>query len=155
MKQADLVAGGVGVLIGAYAIWEAQRMPTDLIMKIGPGFFPTILAGLLVLFSLILMLNALRGRSKGSIEPLRWSDHGLRRGAVMVLATAVFCVALKPVGFILTAIVFMLVMMLVLGNRKPVALVSAPLIVTAGVWLVFEKLLHLNLPQGLLASVLG
>jgi len=62
---------------------------------------------------------------------------------------------LKPLGFIPTAIIFMLAMMLVLGNRKPLALALAPLIVTFGVWAIFEKLLHLNLPQGVLASVLG
>lgn len=155
MKQADLGAGGIGVLIGGYAIWEAQRMPEDLIMKIGPGFFPTILASLLVLFSLVLMVNALRGKSKGTAEAFRWSDPGLRRGLTMVVAAFVFCVLLKPLGFIPTAITFLMVMMWVFGNRKPRALLLAPLIVTGSVWLIFEKLLHLNLPQGVLAAILG
>lgn len=155
MKQADLVAGGIGTLIGVYAIWEAQKMPPDLIMKIGPGFFPTILAGLLVISSLGLMLNALRGRSRGSAEPFRWSDAGPRRGVTMVLAAVVFCVLLKPLGFILTSLIFLLCMMLVFGNRKPLALALGPALVTAGVWLVFEKLLHLNLPDGVLAAVLN
>jgi hypothetical protein len=46
-------------------------------------------------------------------------------------------------------------MMLVFGNRKPLALALGPTLVTAGVWLVFEKLLHLNLPDGVLAAVLN
>mgnify|MGYP000844270422 FL=1 len=153
MKQADLVGGGVGVLIGAYAMWEAQRMPVDVIMKIGPGFFPTILAASLIIFSLALMANAVRGRSIGKAEPFRWADPGVRRGATMLIAAGLFCVALKPLGFIPTALVFLLTMMLVFGNRKPRALVLAPLLVTAGIWLIFEKLLHLNLPQGVLAPL--
>ena len=155
MKQADVVGGGVGVLIGSYAIWEAQRMPVDVIMKIGPGFFPTILAALLIVFSLALIANALRGRSIGKAEPFRWSDPGVRRGAVMLVAAALFCLALKPLGFIPISILFLLVMMLVFGNRKPLALLLAPLSVTAGIWVIFEKLLHLNLPQGVLASLLN
>ncbi|MEC5386859.1 tripartite tricarboxylate transporter TctB family protein [Uliginosibacterium sp. H3] len=155
MKQADLISGGVGSLIGIYAIWEAQRMPADVIMKIGPGFFPTILASMLLIFSLLLMLNALRGKSKGEVPPLRWSDPAVRRGLCLLVATAVFCLALKPIGFIPCAIVFLFLMMLVLGNRKPRALLMAPLIVTGGIWLTFEKLLHLELPSGILAPLLG
>jgi putative tricarboxylic transport membrane protein len=155
MKQADLVSGGIGVAIGTYAIWDAQHMPEDVVMKIGPGFFPTILAGGLIIFSVMLIFNALRGRSKGNIERLRLSDPGVRKGLFLLVAAALFCAALKPLGFIPTAVIFMLVMMLVLGNRKPLALTLAPLIVTLGVWAIFEKLLHLNLPAGVLASILG
>lgn len=130
-------------------------MPEDVVMKIGPGFFPTILAVGLILFSLVLIFNALRGGSKGSVEPLRWSDPGVRKGLCLLAAAILFCAVLKPLGFVPTAIAFMLVMMLVLGNRKPVALALAPLVVTFGIWVVFEKFLHLNLPQGVLAPLLS
>lgn len=44
MKKADIVGGLIGILIGLYAIWEGTKMPEDLVMKIGPSFFPNILA---------------------------------------------------------------------------------------------------------------
>jgi hypothetical protein len=46
-------------------------------------------------------------------------------------------------------------MMATLGRRKPMTLVAAPWVVTLSIWLVFEKILHLDLPPGVLAAFLG
>ncbi|GHU28605.1 hypothetical protein AGMMS50256_11280 [Betaproteobacteria bacterium] len=154
MKTADIFGGILGILIGIYALWEGRKMPADVVMGIGPSFFPNFLAGFLILFSAVLLINALLGRSKGSVEPFRLSDKGVRRGLITLGAAIVFCIALEPLGFILTSLVFLVFMMLVLGNRRPLALVVAPPLVTLGIWLVFEKLLSLSLPPGILIDLL-
>ena len=74
MKKADIVGGIIGILIGLYAIWEGRQMPTDHVMKIGPSFFPIILSAILIIFSLILIVNALRGRSIGTVTPTNFAD---------------------------------------------------------------------------------
>ena len=61
MKTADIFGGIIGILIGLFALWEGAKMPTDVVMKIGPSFFPNILAGCLILFSIVLLINATRG----------------------------------------------------------------------------------------------
>lgn len=154
MKTADIFGGAIGIAIGLFAIWEGAKMPTDVVMKIGPSFFPTILAGFLILFSAILLINALRGRSKGSVAPLRVSDKGVQRGLITLGATIAFCAALEPLGFIPTSLVFLVFMMLVLGKRRALALAIAPPLVTFAIWLVFEKVLYLSLPPGVLADIL-
>ena len=154
MKKADIVGGLIGILIGIYAIWEGTKMPEDLVMKIGPSFFPNILAGFLILFSATLIINALRGKSKGEVAPLKLSDKGVQRGLITLIATIVFCVALDPLGFIPTAIVFLVFMMLIMGNRKPLQITIAPPLVTLAIWLVFEKVLNLSMPAGILADIL-
>ena len=154
MKIADIFGGALGILIGLFAIWEGTKMPEDLVMKIGPSFFPNILAGILILFSATLIINALRGKSKGEVAPLKLSDKGVQRGLITLVSTIVFCVALDPLGFIPTAIVFLVCMMLVMGNRKPLQLTIAPPLVTLAIWLVFEKVLNLSMPAGILADIL-
>ena len=154
MKTADIFGGIIGILIGLFALWEGAKMPTDVVMKIGPSFFPNILAAGLILFSIVLLINALRGRSKGSVEPLRLSDRGVQRGLITLGATLVFCAVLESVGFIPTAIVFLAFMAWVMGKRSALALVVAPPLITFAVWLVFEKVLYLSLPPGLLVDVL-
>lgn len=154
MKKADIIGGLIGILIGLYAIWEGTNMPEDVVMKIGPSFFPTILASLLIIFSLVLIVNALRGKSKGEVTPLKLSDKGVQRGLITLVAAIVFCVALDPIGFIPTAIVFLAFMMWVMGNRKPVLMIVVPPLITLTIWLIFEKVLNLSMPAGLLIDIL-
>jgi hypothetical protein len=154
MKTADIVGGLVGILIGVYAIWEGTNMPPDFIMKVGPSFFPTILASLLIVFSAASIVFALLGKSKGSVEPIRLSDKGVQRGIITLLATIVFCAILDPLGFIPTAIIFLAFMMLLMGNRKPKQLLIAPPLVTLAIWLIFEKALNLSMPAGILTDLL-
>ena len=154
MKTADIYGGIIGILIGILAIWEGSKMPTDVVMKIGPSFFPNILAGFLILFSVILLINALKGRSKGTVEPMRLSDKGVQRGLITLGATITFCAVLEPLGFIPTAIIFLVFMMLVMGKRSVLATVIAPPLVTISIWLIFEKVLYLSLPPGVLVDIL-
>ena len=154
MKVADIVGGIVGILIGLFAIWEGSKMPTDVVMKIGPSFFPNILGGLLILFSAVLIVNAARGKSKGKVEPYRLSDKGTQRGLITLAAGIVFVLVLDPLGFILTSIGFLTFMMLVMGKRNPLLLAVTPALITAAVWLVFEKVLVLSMPAGVLADYL-
>ena len=154
MKIADIFGGALGILIGLFAIWEGTKMPTDVVMKIGPSFFPNILGGLLILFSAILIAKALRGRSKGKVEPYRLSDKGTQRGLITLVAGIVFCVVLDPLGFIPTSIIFLTFMMVVMGKRHPLLLAVTPALITWAVWLIFEKVLSLSLPAGVLADYL-
>ena len=154
MKKADIVGGLIGILIGLYAIWEGSKMPEDVVMKIGPSFFPNILASLLIIFSMILIVNAMRGRSKGEVTPLKLSDKGVQRGLITLVAAVAFCVVLDPVGFIPTSIVFLAFMMWIMGNRKPLQIALAPPLITLTIWLIFEKVLNLSMPAGILIDVL-
>ena len=154
MKVADIVGGIIGILIGLFALWEGAEMPADVVMKIGPSFFPNILGGLLILFSAVLIVNAVRGRSKGKVEPYRLSDKGVQRGLITLAAGSVFVLVVEPIGFIPTAIVFLTFMMRVMGKRNPLLLAVTPALITAAVWLVFEKVLALSMPAGVLADYL-
>lgn len=154
MKVADLFGGALGILIGVFAIWEGTKMPVDVVMKIGPSFFPNILAGLLILFSAVLIVNAVRGKSKGKVEPYRLADKGAQRGLITLAAGILFCVVLDPLGFIPTSILFLTFMIWVMGKRNLLLLAVTPSLITLAVWLVFEKVLALSMPPGILVDYL-
>lgn len=154
MKVADLVGGIVGVSLGLFAFWVSWNMPSDVVMKIGPGFFPSILSGLLVLFSGSLLVKAVLSRAQAPDETPQITTEGRWRGALTLVATVVFVAVMESLGFIPTAISFLTLMMLVMGKRKPLAILVFPTLVTVGIWLVFEKLLHLSMPSGILEGLL-
>ena len=154
MKVADITAGLLGVLLGLWVLWRSANMPVDLVMKIGPGFFPSILAGGLIVFSAALVFKAVRSQFKGRVEARSWSDVGLIRGLITGAAAIAFVAVMEPLGFVPTSIVFLTFMMWVMGKRTPLLMALVPSLVTVAIWLVFEKLLHLSMPPGVLDGLI-
>ncbi len=154
MKLADIISGMIGILIGAYVMIKCQSYPEDFVMKIGPAFFPEILAGGLILFSALLILQALLGKSIGDVERISIRQKGIQRVLLALAGMIVYCAVLKPAGFIIATVPLIMFFMFLLGNRKTVQYVWVPVAITLAVYLVFEKVLILSLPAGLLSSIL-
>jgi putative tricarboxylic transport membrane protein len=154
VKRVDIISGMIGILIGAYVMIKCQSYPEDFVMKIGPAFFPEILAGGLIIFSVLLVVQALLGKSIGDVEKISIRQKGVQRVLIALAVMVVYCAVLKPVGFIIATIPFIMFYMFLLGNRKIVQYVWVPAAITLAVYLVFEKVLVLSLPAGLLRSIL-
>ena len=104
MKTADLIGGGLGIALGGYVLYEGSKMPADLIMKIGPSYFPNVLAVGLIIFSLILIVYALLGRTKGISEAISFKDKGIQRALISLLAIVAYAVLLIPLGFPISSV---------------------------------------------------
>lgn len=158
MRRADFIAGAIGVMVGGGAITIASDFPADVVMNVGPAFFPTMLAGLFVLSSAALMVSAALDR--GADAPVATPsvgmslDNGTLRAVLTVAGVLAFCLALRPVGFLPTSLVFLIAMMFLLGMRSLPRMVAVAMGVTGGIYLVFERLLGLTLPSGVLDSLL-
>jgi putative tricarboxylic transport membrane protein len=154
VKLADVISGMIGILIGVYVMIKCQSYPEDFVMKIGPAFFPEMLAGGLIFFSALLVLQALLGKSIGDVERISIRQKGVQRVLISLAVMIVYFTVLKPVGFIIATIPFIMIFMFLLGNRKKLQYIWVPAAITLAVYLVFEKVLVLSLPAGLLRSVL-
>jgi putative tricarboxylic transport membrane protein len=153
MKAPDIVGGAIGMAIGSYVLIEGAKMPEDHIMKIGPSFFPNVLAIVLIGFSAFLILQGALSRKDGSFDSIDFRAAGVQR-ALLTLCTALgYAFFLKTVGFLPCTALFILILMLLLGSRKLLELILTPLIATTGVWFVFERLLMISLPAGLMSMI--
>lgn len=56
----DLLAGLVFAVFGAIAVFVARGYPVGTSMRMGPGYFPMVLGGILILFGACLMWRGLR-----------------------------------------------------------------------------------------------
>ena len=90
----DFWAGAMFSVIGAAAILVARDYPFGSTLRMGAGYFPTLLGGILILFGTYIMVKGLRGREK--IEG-GWS---LRALIVLPLIVILFGVLLEHAGFI-------------------------------------------------------
>ncbi len=81
----------------AIALWQAQDLPIGRAMKMGPGYFPRVLAGAVGVFGLIMMaMSAFVPGPKLD----RWSFGGL---ALVMGAIVFFAFAVRALGLVFTS----------------------------------------------------
>jgi uncharacterized membrane protein len=90
----DFLAGLIFLLIGAAAMLVARGYPFGSAMRMGPGYFPTVLGGILCLFGLYVMLRGIR-----SGEPVK-GEWGWRPLALVTLSIVLFGFVLTRLGLV-------------------------------------------------------
>jgi Tripartite tricarboxylate transporter TctB family len=88
--------------VGALGIYMAQDYPMGSALRMGPGYFPIVLSGMLILFGIYCLIQGLLHPEK---LPLNWSPRAL---LILPIATIVFGLIMEHAGFIpaLIALVF-------------------------------------------------
>lgn len=97
----DFLAGLLFIVLGGLAVALARDYPIGSTMRMGPGYFPTVLGGILLLFGVYVLLRGVRSGDKVKGE---W---GYRPLALISLSIVLFGFLLDRVGMV-PAIVAML-----------------------------------------------
>jgi Tripartite tricarboxylate transporter TctB family len=97
LRSKDFWAGLMLIATGGAAILLARDYAFGTTTRMGPGYFPTLLGALLILFGLYLVVAGLRDDTEeGKIEP-GWSPRAL---IVLPLSLVLFGVLMDRAGFI-------------------------------------------------------
>jgi uncharacterized membrane protein len=99
MNNKDVWAGLLLIAVGAAAMFTARNYGFGTAVRMGPGFFPIILGGVLIVFGLYMLASGLRQPEKiaGS-----WS---LRALIILPLSLVLFGVLMEHGGFVPAMIV--------------------------------------------------
>ena len=90
----DFWAGIMLIATGAVSIFIARDYPFGSTMRMGPGYFPSVLGGILVLFGLYVMIMGLRSGEKITVH------CSLRALIVLSLSLVAFGFLMTHAGFI-------------------------------------------------------
>jgi hypothetical protein len=90
----DFLAGLLMLVIGGLAFYMALDYPFGSALRMGPGYFPRVLAGILMLFGIVVLIRGLlrNERVKG-----KW---GWRALAFIVISLIVFGLVMEKLGFV-------------------------------------------------------
>ena len=97
----DFWAGLFFILIGAAAMIISRDYPMGSALRMGPGYFPTVLGGIVVVFGIYVLIKGVINNEK---VVGNWS---LRALIVLPIATWIFGVMMENVGFIPALVVLM------------------------------------------------
>ncbi len=100
-KPRDIVGGIAVMAIGAGFLIFGQELEMGTSVRMGPGYFPTILSVLMIGLGAVITLQALRGPvQEGSFGLLPWRGLALILGAPIVFGVTLFGLGLGPVVLI-------------------------------------------------------
>ncbi|AQZ51178.1 tripartite tricarboxylate transporter TctB family protein [Martelella mediterranea] len=141
--NADLISG---LLFIAFGLWfcgsSVYGLKIGNAFRMGPGFFPAVLGGLLALLGLVIVVNGLRSDE----APLTLANVPWRAVVLLPVALILFGAAMKPLGL---AIALLLLCFCSAMAIKEMTLTKAAAL-SVGVTLlcigIFSVALGLNLP---------
>ena len=149
MKKADIAVGSGLIIISVWIIWYASQYSKATIYYYGPNFFPQILAVAMIICAIVLILNALRGKSQEK------SDRIQLKGFVRMVIAIAICIGylflMQFVGFAMGTCVFLYVLMMFIGQKGLVKRISSSTATALIVWAIFRYFLVIPLPTGIFA----
>ncbi len=137
-------ASGIALLGLALAVaWESRRLPFGTHHGPGPGYFPLLLAAALAALALVIVA---RGRAAPPVGSLTWVEAP--RALAILGAAAFAALALERLGYRLTVVALLAVLLGVVERRRRWVVVLVALGLALGSFWVFHTLLRVPLPRG-------
>ncbi|MDO5371456.1 tripartite tricarboxylate transporter TctB family protein [Paracoccus sp. (in: a-proteobacteria)] len=143
-NRSDLAAGIVFIVIAAAFAWAALDVRMGTLLRMGPGYFPLVLSGLLAALGALMLLRGARqppapgGARPGPSFRVAW------RPLLLVCGSALFfALTLGGLGLPLTTFATILIAASASQQIRPVESVLTAAAFAAGSWIVFAKLLGL------------
>ena len=135
------------VLVGLGALWISRNYETGTVISMGPGFFPKAVAGLLILFGVIIFVVS--GRD---VEPFEDDGPGigllsLSRILLFVIGSVVlFGLTLGPFGLPVATFLMVTAASAARSGARPIPVFLTALVLSVLATLLFAYALQLQIP---------
>ena len=145
------IAVGVWALIQTYSFQEVKNT------YVQAAVFPQIMCVGMLIFAVILLIQSIiKLMTMDENDPLAEpaasinfiKDRGVLAALFVMLLCALFVVFFKPLGYVVCGAVLCFVIMVLIGKRNWLQMVLVSILVPLGMWLVFYKVLTVNIPMG-------
>jgi Tripartite tricarboxylate transporter TctB family len=101
----DLWAGLMFAVIGIIFMILSKQYSIGTSAKMGPGYFPMVLGGLMTLFGVIIALGAFSGKA----QMLKLSPVGWREFILLLASVIVFAIALPRLGMVISVALLIMI----------------------------------------------
>ncbi len=156
-KYGDIVVGVFFMALSAIMMVMAKMLPKSKVMEIGPDFMPMVIGIVTFVLAAILTFLSIKNfkLNTANLKPEDVEACDYRRVFASIILVLIYVFMLKPVGFILTTLVFLLLQMLVLSpddertKKDIIKLAVIDVIFTMVVFFLFRYGFKIVLPAGI------
>jgi Tripartite tricarboxylate transporter TctB family len=141
----DFLTGLMFIGVGALGIYMAQDYPMGSALRMGPGYFPIVLSGLLILFGIYCLIQGLL-----KPEKLKGDGWSLRALVILPIGAIIFGLLMEYAGFVPALVVLVFVSAYASSEFKFTEVLLLAIGLTIGSWALF--IWGLGLPYPLFAG---
>lgn len=155
----NLVVSLLLIALELFAWVQTGNIKTAKNAAVQPSTFPRIMIIGMTVFTVILLVQSVIKLLKmEQTDPLAQKapsmnfvkDKGVLAALFLIALCALYVWGFRTLGYVLVSMILSGIVMWLIGVRKPVQLVLIAVLVPLGMWLVFYKLLQVNIPMGVL-----
>lgn len=99
-SRKDLLAGLIFIGFGLAFAYAAMGYPLGTALRMGPGYFPLLLAGILTLLGLVIVVEGFVGGKEEAVGVIPWRGAALVFGALVFFGYTVRGLGLVPALFV-------------------------------------------------------
>ena len=143
--RSDHVAGGIFIVFGIIVFALSTDLPFGSLSAPGAGMMPKLMAGLMIAFALVIMIDASGSQEFSAID---WSDrwHALLVVIITACATALY----QELGFIITMSLLIFTMLVVVERKNVLRAAAYSVGLTLFAYWLFGVALKSPLERGVL-----
>jgi putative tricarboxylic transport membrane protein len=147
LNNSELWGGLIGLALGVFVIWSGIKLKIGSINDPGSGFVLFYTGLLMSVFSAAIIFAAFTegGPTFGS----RWEGTRWSKPLLVITCLTAFSFALDPLGFLLSAIPMMVLLLRVIDPVRWSLTIPLAILAPLGVWWVLKRLLLIQLPSGI------
>lgn len=148
MKKHERIAGLTLILLGiTVMIYSMTALSLGTIKHPGPGFFPMLCGLCIVVFSLAWLIPLWKHKDEDP-QPF-WGKGEWVRPTMAVAAIALYASIMDELGYLISTLVFILLWQFIIEREKWLRAVIISLACTATMYVLFQYLLSVPLPEGI------
>jgi len=149
-KNKEILVGIIFLIGSLYILYEITQFPVtaERYRSLGPDVFPKFMAGTLCFLSIMLLIQGLRKAQTPILTFNLFSTAALRMFSIIAFLV-IYMMFVETIGFILWGLIFMALVQVILGERRPGVIVLISVAVIGAVYLVFVIFLKTPLPKGI------
>lgn len=154
-KYGDFIAGLCGMALAVYLFVSGYQIGLNEGKAFGAGFLPKLVATGLFICCAILTYRGVKLMRTIQVEASPYKKNYLGAYGIYLMMV-LYAVCLKPVGFVISSIVFLFLAILLTTRRekwRPVFFAILSVVLVLVVYFVFKGIFGIRLPNGLLSSI--
>ncbi|MCA6126150.1 tripartite tricarboxylate transporter TctB family protein [Bradyrhizobium sp. WSM 1704] len=147
LDNSELWGGLIGLALGLFVIWSGLKLKLGTINDPGSGYVLFYTGILMCLFAASIIIAAVT--EGGPSFASRWENARWGKPVLVIVCLTAFALALEPLGFLLSAIPLMLLLLRLIDPVRWTVAIPISILAPTGMWWVLKHLLAIQLPNGM------